>query len=172
MHKFLHLQFANQLRKYAVFTLACSWIIGLFLGISVAKSVAIEHPPLTAAFQNHSFISGLIVILFPYIVTISLMYIGLPQLIPAIALLKSFSFAYVSWILMKDFGSAGWLIQFLMMFSDCVSLPLLWWLWCRFLKSRQASPISLSAPIVIAVILVTIFDHRIISSILSSLQIS
>ena len=172
MCKFLHLQFANRLRKYAVFILAYSWIIGLLLGITVAKNVTISFPALTAASQNHSFTSALIVIVFPYIVSVLLMYMGLAQFIPAVAFLKSFNFAYVSWILMRDFGSASWLIQFLMMFSDCVSLPLLWWLWCRSLKSGHTSPISSSVPIVTAVIIIAILEHRFISPILSLLQIS
>ena len=172
MVRFLHLRFADYLRKYAVFTLACSWISGLILGISISKSVSVEVPASIAASPNASPYGVVMVTLFPILVSVLLMYMSQNWLIPVIAFFKSFSFSYVSWILMRDFGSASWLIQFLMMFSDCVSLPLLWWFWCRSLKADKPFSFALSAPLVFTAVAIAILDYRFISPILSSLQIS
>ena len=172
MDRFVHLRFANYLRKYAVLILACSWSVGLILGIQVAKGVPGDFLSWNCTVQNVSLPGALIVALFPIVVSVLLMYMGQFWLIPVVAFLKSFSFAYVSWILMREFGSACWLIQFLVMFSDCISLPLLWWFWCHMMKSAQNAPISLSVPMGLMLIAIVVLNHRFILPILSSLQIS
>ena len=172
MGRFLHLRFANYWRKYAAFTLAFCWIFGLIFGVLIARNVSIEALPLVDSLQNHVPGSLLTVMLFPVAVSVLVMYMDQSWLIPLIAFLKSFSFAYVSWILMQSFGTARWLMQFLMMFSDCLSLPLLWWFWHRLLKSARSSLFQLSILMVLATLAIGMLDIRFISPILSSLQIS
>ena len=172
MGKFLHLQSVIQSRKYAAFTLACCWVSGLILGFLIAGETSAELIPLVDSFQNRHAIRLMTVTLFPVAVSALLLYMGLPRLIPVIAFLKSFSFAYVSGLLMQNFGTAGWLIQLLMMFSDCLSLPVLWLFWHRSLKYAHSSLLNLSLPTVLATLAIGILDIRFISPILSSLQIS
>ena len=172
MGKFLHLRSVIQWRKYAAFTLACCWVSGLILGFLIAGEIPAESIPLVDSFQNHPSIHLLTVALFPVAVSALLLYMGLRQLIPVIAFLKSFSFAYVSGLLMQNYGTAGWLIQLLMMFSDCLSLPVLWWFWFQSLKHTHSSLLNLSLPTVLATLAIGILDIRFISPILSSLQIS
>ena len=172
MGRFLHLRFAKSLRKYAAFALACSWILGLLLGTLTARSIPAELSPLVGSFQNQSPISLVTVMLFPVLVSFLVVYMGHSWLLPLIAFLKSFSFAYVSWVLTKDFRLASWLIHLLTMFSDCLSLPLLWWFWCRLLKSDKPSLFAMSLLMTFAIVTISILDHRFIAPILSSLQIS
>ena len=172
MDKVLHRSFANSCRKYAVPALACSWILGLLFGIRVGQIAFFDFNSMAATFPGNTFVSLLAVMLFPIVVSVLIMYMGQPWLLLIVAFLKSFSFAYVSWIVMCDFGSAGWMIQLLIMFSDCLSLPLLWWYWCSLLRRTQHSLISMSIPILLATIAVGILDNRFIAPILSALQIS
>ena len=168
----LRFVFSSCLRKYAVFALACFWSLGLILGILVAKDVSFEFSLFSTGVQQNSIPGALLVTMFPIVASVSLLYMGQTWLIPAVAFLKSFNFAYVSWILMRDFGSACWLIQLLIMFCDCVSIPLLWWFWCRFLKSSNTSLFPLSFVMVLAFFAIAILDSYLISPILLSLQIS
>ena len=159
-------------RKCTVIALVCSWLSGLCFGFLAAKNVAIDFCTLCAALQKEAAVSIFAVMLFPFVVSILLVYMRQSWLLTVIAFFKSFSFVYVSRILMRDFGSSGWLIQFLIMFSDCASLPLLWWLWCRLLDSKREALLSLSIPPVLAAIAIGIMDDRYISPVLSALQIS
>ena len=172
MVRFLHLRYANQLRNYAVPILASCWIMGLIFGVIVARSASVEFCSLAATTKNTSLFSALIVVMFPIIVSILIMYTGLSWLIPVVAFLKAFCFAYVSQVLGRDFGSASWLMQLLLMFSDCASVPLLWWFWCQSLKSTKFTLRSSSSVTMVAALVIAILDYRFISPILSSLQFS
>ena len=172
MVRFLHLRYANHLRNYAVPILASCWMMGLTFGVVVARSVSVEFYSHAATAPNASLFSELIVVMFPIIVSILIMYTGLSWLIPVIAFLKAFCFAYVSQVLVRGFGSASWLMQLLWMFSDCASAPFLWWFWCRSLKSTKFTLTSSSSAMLIAALVIIILDYRFISPILSSLHFS
>ena len=172
MVRFLHLRYANHIRNYAVPILASCWIMGLIFGVVVARSASVELCSLATTTKNASLFSALIVVTFPIIVSILIIYMGLSWLIPVVAFFKAFCFAYVSQVLVSDFGSASWLMQLLWMFSDCASVPFLWLFWCQSLKSTKFSLISSSSVTIIAVFVITILDYRFISPILSSLQFS
>ena len=173
MRSSIYLRLFDPQCKCTLTALACSWLFGSCFGLWAAKSTVMDLSALNAALQNEASVSIFAVMLFPFVVSILLVYMRQSWLLTVIALFKSFSFVYVSRILMKDFGSAGWLVQLLIMFSDCASLPLLWWLWCRllYLKKRETL-FSLSIPPVLAAISIGIMDDRFISPILSALQIS
>ena len=172
MDKFLPLHFANLFRKYAVSVLACSWIAGLFLGIFISGKVSLDLDILAVAFQNRSSIILMTVMLLPVVASVFVQYAQQLWMLPLVAFLKSFSFAYVSRIIFIHFGSAGWLIQFLVMFSDCILLPVLWWFWCRLLQDKQRSSISLAVLMIFLTIIITVFEDFFIFPILSALQIS
>ena len=172
MDMVLHHSFANFFRKYAIPALACSWIMGLIFGAWSGSIAFFDFGPLAATFHSDASFSLLAVMLFPIVVSALIIYMDQPWLLLIIAFLKAFSFAYVSWILVSEFGSAGWLIQFLIMFSDCISLPLLWYFWCGLLHRPRHSLISLSIPMVFAIVAVGILDNHFILPILSALQIS
>ena len=167
----LNRRFANFCRKYAVHALACSWILGLLFGIQVGQIAFFDFSSLADTFHISTSVSLVAVLFFPVVTSILIVYTGLDWLLPAVVFMKSFSFAYVSWILICDFGSAGWVIQLLIMFSDCVSLPFLWLFWCGLLRRKQHL-ISISVPVAFAIIVAGILDHHLISPILSALQIS
>ena len=172
MQKLLQFRFADFCRKYAVPALACSWISGLISGNLAGGGVSFDLSALVSAFQNETSISLFAVMLFPIVASVLVMYMGQPWLLFVIAFGKSFSFAYVSRIFLDCFGPAGWLIQLLVMFSDCLNLPILWWLWHRMLLQPRRPSIRLAVSAASITTAISIMDDHFITPILSALQIS
>ena len=172
MDMFLRLRFLNFFRKYAISALACCWILGLILGILISHKVYVDSGYLVSSFQSRNAITLIMVILLPVLTSVLVTYMGHLWVLPLIAFCKSFSFSYVSCIFLGHFGSAGWLIQFLIMFSNCMLLPLLWWFWCALLRNRQQSQILLSVLMILLTIILAVLDDFLIFPVLSALQIS
>ena len=171
MDRFFRLSLPVTWRKYAVPYLASSWILGLILGIWAARYADFDLSGLQDSFRYYTPISILSVALFPVLISVLVVFIERSWLLPVIGFLKAFGFAYVSSLLTRNFGSAGWLIQLLVMFSDCISLPFLWWFWCRLLKSAQQISFSGILPVTLVAIAIGALDFRVISPFLSTLQI-
>ena len=163
--------FRNISCKCTMYHLAWAWLSGLIIGFLAAMSSGYFdfHGQFTSA--RPTFLSVLAVTVFPFLVSAVLSLAGQLWLIPCISFLKAFGFAYISVLVMNAYGSAGWLIQFLTMFSDCVSLPLLWWFWCSLLKSERSLQISAAAAPILVLIAAIWVDHRMILPFLSGLQI-
>ena len=170
MDRFLHSRLPVMLRKYAVSCLACSWILGLFFGLWAVRYTAFDPSVLRASFLNYTPISIISVALLPVLISVLAVFTEQSWLVLVVGFLKAFGFSYVSYLVTSGYGAAGWLIQFLVMFSDCLSLPFLWWFWCVLLKSERLCG-SLLFPAAIAATAIGILDFRVISPFLSTLQI-
>lgn len=83
--------------------------------------------------------------------------------------IKGFLFSFVSAGIFRQFGSAGWLFRYLLLFSDCITLPLLYLFWIRNLSYFK--PVRGCEAIFIAtfVFLVWSVDYRVISPVLACL---
>ena len=157
-------------RKYATHILALAWTLGLVFGfcaiaaglLSPAFGQAIKLPP--------SLFSIISVLLLPIVVSLLAVFAGQRWLIYPLAFLKALTFAYVGWSVVITFGSAGWLIRLLFMFSDCACVPLLWWFWNRALKLEFDAllPASLSAGL--TVLGIGIVDYGVVAPFLVNLS--
>lgn len=80
---------------------------------------------------------------------------------------KAFLFAFAALGVSQAFGCAGWLLLRLILFSDCMLLPLLYFLWLRLLAGNSCG--WENACIWALALLIVSIDYRIISPILASL---
>ena len=172
MDKFLHHQLSAHCRKYATAYLACSWLLGLVSGIFAANGTTSHFDLPDTLFQAPEPVTLLSVMLLPVLVSVLFVCAGKSALLLAVCFLKAFSFAYVSRVVTAGFGTAGWLIQFLAMFSDCMSLPVLWLFWRRLIARPQHSILRLSTDAVLTTLVIGIMDCHFISPFLTALQIS
>lgn len=171
MERTLHLRLSAVLRKYAVPCLACSWSLGLIFGLWVIGYAPVDLSYAEDFFHRYTPVSMISISLFPVLVSFLVVFAERSWMLLVISFLKAFGFVYTSCLLTRGFGSAGWLIRLLVMFSDCISLPFLWWFWCQLLKGRQKISIPVVFSVFAAATAIGILDIQVISPFLSTLQI-
>lgn len=84
-----------------------------------------------ALFCQVSIVGLATVSILPFLLSAFAVLISCPVLLPVIVFSKAFLFGTCAAALDLTFGSAGWLVRMLLMFSDIASLPVLYWLWLR-----------------------------------------
>ncbi len=126
-------------RKYGKVFLAISFTIGILSGIVAAKHADSDLLSLLWSVPAHtaSFPVLLIVSLTPLLASCLAVYIGRQWLIHIIAFFKSFSWSFCSYLILLSFRSAGWLVQFLMLFSGSCLLILLCWFSLRYISGSK-----------------------------------
>ena len=122
--------------------LALAWIGGLLLGAMLSVSAdKLLTSTMRAAVSGSMSISGLIaVVLLPLLLSAYAVYFSQPVLLISTVFLKAFLFAYTGIAVLISYPASGWLIQCLLMFSDALMVPFLWWVWlCATSGSRNPS---------------------------------
>jgi len=107
------------------------------------------------------------VALLPLLCSTLASFIACPKLIIAIAFIKAFLYAYIGIGVFLSCNTAGWLIRMLIMFSDTLILPLLWWYWIKILVDQRI--FAFTAAAVIPALAIICFDYSIISPVLANL---
>ena len=171
MERFLVLQKSSRCRKYATSVLAFSWMLGLSLGFSAVISGVFASAFRQVANVSPSFLSIISVLLFPVVVSFLAVFAGMRWLIFPLVFLKAIAFAYVGWSVVITFGSAGWLLRLLIMFSDCACIPLFLWFWNRAINSEFDSLLPAFFVTILITLGVGLIDYCVISPFLASLTL-
>jgi hypothetical protein len=91
----------------------------------------------TAGMPRISFWGLCVVLLIPLFVSFAAFYFDVPILILPIAFFKAFIFGFCSSIIVFAYGDAGWLVRFLLLFSDSAMLIVLCWYWLTHLNGER-----------------------------------
>ena len=143
------------------FTLICGSAFGAFLSTQTEHaSLSLMH---TAAESGVSIVSLLCVVLLPFLFTVFAVYIRRFWLVIPICFWKVFSFAYLYCAVLFSYGSSGWLVGILLMFSDILALPVLCWFWMRVLRSGRADWIRNSCGVFLLLSGIVILDSSYLS---------
>ena len=153
-----------------MFLLACAWFLGLISGVLISLSASdILFPTMRAAISSCVSISGLLsAILLPLLFSAFAVYVSNYRLLIPIAFMKAFLFSFLGTGILASFGSAGWLIRALLMFSDIAILPLMWWYWLSALSGSE-NMAARSAAAFLSAILIGSLDYCVISPFLANL---
>ena len=150
-----------QICKYL---LIISWTFGLIFGALVARnSVHLPMMICSIATQAPSLLHLLIVALLPFLFTALAVYLSKPWLIVPIALLKAFCFAFCTFGVVLAFGSAGWLVQLFLLFTDTCVIPILIFSWLRYLSHTERSMRGLLIVCSVAAFSIAMVDYFVIS---------
>lgn len=124
--------------RFCVVFLAFFWLAGISFGLYAANlaSVHISSLMLTLVDQRVSIVGMLIIFIFPLLLSAVLIHFSAHRLLFLFAFLKAFCYSFSSCCIFLSFGSAGWLIQSLLMFSDTVLAIVLLWFWFRFFSAK------------------------------------
>ena len=119
--------------------LMISWILGLGFGglaFGYGKDHIVSLMPLAPNSQLS--IVGLCSSAFlPYLFSVFAVYVSVPWMLIPICFGKAFLYTYVSCGVWAAFGQAGWLIHWLMLFVDTMSLPVLLLYWLRHISGTH-----------------------------------
>lgn len=157
--------------RYSSWILFACWFTGLGVGILTAIHTSdILTTLMRSAVSQPVSISGLMIAVFlPFLFTALAVSVSESWLLPLICGCKAFSFGYCACGVSLTFGQSSWLLQFLLMFSDHLSVPMLYLFCLRNLKGRSA---GLSADVLLFggwCALVVFMDHRFVSPFLVKL---
>lgn len=169
MDRFLNFNLPTLRCKGPKVLLACAWFLGLVTGIlfSISASDSL-FPTMRAAVSGCVSISGLLsAMLLPLLFSAFAVYISQPLLLIPIAFLKALIFSFLGMSIMAAYGSAGWLVRFLLMFSDCMMLPFLWWYWLQAISCPRRAAVRNTALVFVIAVMIGSFDYCVISPFLA-----
>ncbi len=126
-------------RKGCRFILAFCWLAGLICGIFIYLSSANSLTSMmrSVLYAPVSIVGLLCVTVLPFLLSAFAVFFFRPVWLLPICFAKAFLFAFISMGIVQDFGSAGWLIRCLLLFSDCIGVPILYWFWMRCLSDDR-----------------------------------
>lgn len=157
-----------KVRKYLLFL---SWCIGLLLGVSAAANAGSNLPTMIrSATLCPVSIPGLLAsTVFPFLCSAYAVSFSEPWLLLPISTLKAFSFSFCAFGVNLAFGSAGWLVRLLFLFSDACVIPLLFFYWLRHFDNTPAHPDKELLGCIIAAIAIGAADYCLVSPFLVEL---
>ena len=148
--------------------LAICWIIGVVFGVFCYRN----SPPEVTSLMHRtvsrpaSIVGLLNTALIPFLLSALFVLFSAPFMIPGLCFVKAFLSSFVSMGIFEGICSGGWLLRYFLLFSDCVTLPLLFWYWLRSVSEPKITVWLITTGVVMFVLaLVTILDYRIIAPI-------
>lgn len=127
--------------KSSLFLLALIWCAGLISGcITAIVTDSSFYSMMRAASQRSVSIVGLITVsVLPFLLTAIAVYFRRPYFLLPIVFVDAFLWSFSSMLILLSFGSGGWLVRFLLLFSDCCITPVLYWVWLHFVSGNPLS---------------------------------
>lgn len=129
-------QFAeNRKFNFCAVILAFYWFLGACFGIYLASASSEYNLSLMPILltSNVSILGMLVVFTFPFVIAAVLAYFSLRHFLYFLGFCKAFCFSFASSCIFCFFGSAGWLMHALIMFSDTLLSVLLFWFLLRYI---------------------------------------
>lgn len=170
MVRFFPVTFSVKSRRFCVAVLAFAWIAGLISGALTAYSADLSfismmrRTPVSPA----SIVGLLLSLLLPFLLSAIAFSVSQHWLLILISFLKGLFFSCISSGIVRSYGSAGWLLNTFLLFSDSLSLPVLFWFWIHVLTRRDTLKFCCFLSVVF-VMLVCCVDFRFISPFLADL---
>lgn len=165
LDRFLHLILPSRSCKEPSIYLACSFLTGLISGACIAAAASSSlFPTMRAATPGCVSISGLLLAtLLPLLFSAFAVYIRQKWLLIPIAFSKAFLFAFLGVAFMSAFGSAGWLVRWLLMFSDILTLPLLCFFWLRAFSQERSQSLCFAVAVGVIAVFIGSLDYTVVS---------
>lgn len=143
--------------------LSTCWIAGLIAGsVSFIQNADLILPLMRiSSFGDVSIVCFCRLLALPPL--LSMLSMGIPALLYAIAFGRAFLFSYSSMVLLVSYGSAGWLVRLLVGFSGLFSCPILYRLWLRGLCTNRRLSVSEMLIFIFCFFLIGIIDYSMVA---------
>ena len=145
----------SRVRSYILTVL---WPLSFLVGCLFYLSARSIFSPLmcSAVSGSVSIVSLLLCTLFPFLLSAFAVFLSGPWLLILIGFCKSFLFGFLSLGLVLSFGSGGWFLRFLVLSTDILLFPLLFWYLHRNLLTIPKSFLVESAFVISLALLIGI----------------
>ncbi len=132
------------------------WFAGLALGVFFSSlcSIALFSVIRFVPSGVQTYFSLIASQMLPLLLTLIFGYALRSAVLLVVVFLKGFFFSFISFALLSAFGASSWLVLSLVMFSDLLLMPVLWWLWLDIFSDKIRSEtrgIVFSVAVVLAV---------------------
>ena len=166
---FLHDKPLRFSRKGCNVFLAFCWFAGLICGILIYLSADETIAPLmlSAVSGSVSIVILLCVTAFPFLFSAIAVFLSLPWLLFLLSFAKAVCFSFVSIAVCEAWHCAGWLIRYLLLFSDCLTVPILYFLWLRYVSGKRRCSCAEMFAFFSAAVLIGSIDYCIITPFLA-----
>lgn len=170
MDRFLFSGFPVSRCKESTHYLAFAWLSGLLAGpfFTCSAGGSFTDMILAAPGTGVAATSLLATVLLPLLCSALAVYTRHIWILPALAFIKAFLFSYTASAVLTVFGSAGWLVCVLLMFTDILSLPLLWWYW-QYSMVANRQKLSRTVAVAILIMAIGFLDSHFVSPFTASL---
>ena len=169
MVRFFRARILQSGRSSTAIILAFVFLTGLLCG---AVTATYTEPSYLLMMRRGAIFPVSITVLLPAILPLLFsafaVYTSQLWLLVPIAFLKAFFFSFLSSCIYIFDQSSGWLFHALFMFTDCLSIPVLFQFWIQSCSSKRFD-LSLFFLSTILIIGITLFDYQFISPFLASL---
>ncbi len=119
--------------------LLTGWTLGVLLGCLAAKYIPGKDSWMHMLIQSRmSIVGGLAVIFLPLSISAFLVYSKNVVFLIPLAIIKAVMFSFASGCMIRAFGSAGWLMRLLFLFSDSFTTLFCLCFWIRCFRSNFA----------------------------------
>lgn len=171
MAGFMHLMESVSFRKNSRLYLAFSWCLGLIFGGLVFRNgddTIVSFVSLAASGEL-SLMGLLLSASFPFLAAAFAVFSSTPKLLLVVSFFSSFTYAYVLCAVFAAFDYGGWLIRWLLLFTDTLRCTLLYGYMQRHISGLRG--FSLREPVlcVVALGFVVFLDFSFISPFLRQL---
>lgn len=119
--------------------LTAVWCLGLLTGgllISRESELVLSWMRL-AACGRVSIVGLLLGNLLPFLFSFVFLSLSMPRLLYAVCFFRALLFGFCAAGIGAGFGSAGWLVQCFLFFSDFLTMPGLFWCWIRIFTRKS-----------------------------------
>ncbi len=171
MARFLLRNSTQSQRKCRILILALIWCVGLISGVGSFYFTGDSFPSLMrmAAASHVSIVNLVIPSMLPFLFSAFALYLQCPQLLAVLCFLKAWLFGFVSFGCISAFGTAGWLLWLMALFSDIVCMVPLWWFWISHVECEGFVRFGQLATCILIVLCVISLDQGFISPFLVDL---
>jgi len=118
--------------------LALIWFAGFGAGLMIYRSAqtVLVSVMLGASHSTLSIVGLLLMILLPILITVIAVHDSKPALLYVLCFLKAVLYSVAVLSVYGTYGSSGWLVQFLLMFTENCTMACLWLLWIHSILTR------------------------------------
>ena len=154
-----NMQLLSRFRRYSLrnYWIVVPWLLALFLGTYCAarSDLSVFSLVRRTAFGTVSTVCLMATQLLPFLFAAYAAYISNTILLLGACSVKLFSFGFTGYLVWTAFGSAGWLMRSLMLFSDIALIPVLC-LFClriHFGRAKLMKELLICMGIVVVIVL-------------------
>ena len=152
-------------RRNRILLLASFFLFGLSGGAALAGNTGSSFLlwMRTVSFDRVSIVSLCFSLLLPFLFSAFAVFFFHPRVLFFACFFKGFSFGFCCAGLLHLFSPAGWLVCWLILFSDLAVLPILWWFWIRLTRNQLRKCLADASICAALVFLIASIDRCFIS---------